>query len=255
MRYAHSIGRRRLARVLLPLLLSWILPASLAAHVAHVAHVAQVDAWPEVPLPAGVTLFDIAPSVTVDGLPMQVRGFLTREPAADLAARFRSSLGMPLVENRVGMKTVLGQVRGKHYLSVQIEPAASGARGVIALSDPGAFIAGRKAEQAQRADWLARLPAGMRILSLVSSRDGGRRSEQLVLGSPHASAYHREALLALLRREGYALQHVVESPGPPGEALYFAGQGREAMATLCRDADGGSLVLLNMVRMDGEEPK
>ena len=73
---------------------------------------------------------------------MQVRGFVSPEPVAELAARFRASLGSPLVTSQHGGKTILGQARGGYYLTVQLETAGSGTRGLVAQTDVAALRPG-----------------------------------------------------------------------------------------------------------------
>ena len=93
---------------------------------------AAASGWPEVKLPPAVQRFDVGQHMTVNGLPMRVRGFLSPESPATLAAWFRASLGSPLVESRHNGKTILGRPQGAYYLTVQIEPAGSGTRGLVA---------------------------------------------------------------------------------------------------------------------------
>jgi hypothetical protein len=215
----------------------WLL-ASLTTQAAH---------WPEVRLPAGIQISDIGAGMSVSGLPMQARGFTSQQTVTQLVEQFRASLGAPLVENRIGFRTILGQAHGSHYLTVQLEPAGSGTRGIIALSDLAAMAANRESERALRASWLARLPSGMQLLSLVASRDGARRAQHIVLHSPHLPANNRDALTAMLAQDGYALQQLAPSAEPPGETLYFRAPGREAMAVVTRNADGSSGIVLNLV--------
>jgi hypothetical protein len=209
----------------------------------------QAAQWPEVRLPASIRIFDIGAEMNASGLPMQARGFTSQQDVAHLVEQFRASLGAPLVENRMGARTILGREQGSHYLTVQLEPAGSGARGVIALSDLPAMAANRESERALRAGWLARLPAGLHILSLVTSRDGARRAQHIVLHSPHLPASNRDVLVAMLAQDGYGLQQVASSTEPPGETLYFQAPGREATAVVTRNADGSSGIVLNLVVM------
>jgi hypothetical protein len=202
--------------------------------------------WPEVALPPGLQTVDVGRQMTVDGMPMRVRGFLSPEPADRLAALFRASLGSPLVESRHGAKTILGRAQGNNYLTVQIEPAGSGARGLIALTDVAGMIAGAADKRAERAQWQARLPAGMRIMRLLHAHDAGRASQHLVLESPQALAASRDALTTLLRQDGYTPGRIVASSAPPGEVLYFQGPGRDAMAVLTRNGDGATGIVLSI---------
>lgn len=205
-----------------------------------------VPAWPEVALPPGLQTVDVGQQMTIDGMPMRVRGFLSPEPPDRLAALFRASLGSPLVESRHGAKTILGRVQGAHYLTVQIEPAGSGARGLIALTDIAGMMAGAADNHAERAQWQARLPAGVRIMRLTRAHDAGRASQHLVLESPQSLPASRDALTTLLRQDGYMPGRVVASSAPPGEVLYFQAPGRDAMAVLTRNGDGATGIVLSI---------
>jgi hypothetical protein len=207
---------------------------------------APATAWPHVALPPGVQIFDVGQQLQVNGLAMQVRGFLSPEPAARLVDWFRTSLGNPLVENRRGAATILGRPQGAYYLTVQIEPAGSGARGLVALTDVQGMMAGRSEARAQEARWQALLPAGMRILSLVRALDDGRMSEHLVLESAEPLAASRHALTRLLQQDGYTPGRVVASAAPPGATLYFQAPGREAMAVLARSDDRLTSIVLSI---------
>ena len=204
------------------------------------------SAWPEVALPPGLQTVDVGRQMTVDGMPMRVRGFLSPEPADRLAALFHASLGSPLVESRHGAKTILGRVQGVHYLTVQIEPAGSGARGLIALTDVAGMMAGAADTRAERVRWQARLPAGTRIMRLLHADDAGRASQQLVLESPQTLPASRDALTKLLRQDGYMPGRIVASSAPPGEVLCFQGPGRDVMAVLTRHGDGATGIVLSI---------
>jgi hypothetical protein len=207
---------------------------------------APAAAWPHVALPPGAQTFDVGRQLLVNGLPMQVRGFLSHEPAARLVDWFRASLGSPLLEDRRGLTTILGRAEGAYYLTVQIEPAGSGARGLVALTDVPGMMAGRSEARAQEARLQALLPAGMRILSLVRAFDDGRMSEHLVLESAESLAAARQALIRVFRHDGYTPGRVVASAAPPGATLYFQAPGREAMAILTRSDDRLTGIVLSI---------
>jgi hypothetical protein len=228
-------------------LMTWVLQMTCMLLVAAAAGAAApATAWPHVALPPGVQIFDVGQQLQVNGLPMQVRGFLSPEPAARLVDWFRASLGSPLVENRRGAATILGRPQGAYYLTVQIEPAGSGARGLVALTDVPRMMASHGETRAEEARWQARLPAGMRILSLVRAFDDGRMSEHLVLESAEPLAASRHALTRLLQQDGYTPGRVVASAAPPGATLYFQAPGREAMAVLTRSDDRLTSIVLSI---------
>ena len=226
-------------RLLLLLAFAMALAAVPAAHAG--------QAWPDVALPPGLQIVDVGQQTSIDGMSMRVRGFVSPEPPDRLASLFRASLGSPLVESRHGAKTILGRSQGDFYLTVQIEPAGSGARGLIALTDVASMMAGAADTRAERAQWQARLPEGVRIMRLTRALDAGRVSQHVVLESPQSLSASRDALTTLLRREGYTPGRVVASNAPPGEVLYFQGPGREVMAVLTRNDTGATGIVLSIV--------
>lgn len=226
----------RLVTVLLFTLL-----AGLAMHAAHAAQ------WREVRLPPGAQGFSLGESLFANGVPMQVQGFLSRQPAPQVLAWFRASLGMPLVENQVGASTVLGRAQGSHYLTVQVEPAGTGSRGLIAQADLQAMAAGREVEHSLQARWLSRLPSGMRLHSLTRGHDGGRHYQHLVLESPHSPSLSSDAINGLMRQDGYALEREVRAVAPPSRTLHFRGAAQEATAVILSRPDGSSAIVLNTI--------
>ena len=235
-----------------------LLPMLMLLFAAWCVHAEPAIGWLDVPLPSGLSFADVGPSMQIDGLPMQVHAFVSAEPVADLTARFRASLGGALVTSQHGGKTILGQARGSHYLTVQMEMAGSGTRGLVAQTDIAALLARRvSATDADvgadaDADWRRRLPAGMRVLSLVRSRAGERQLQHMVLQSDTALAGSGEALAHLLGKDGYRAVRSLSSPsGPsspsrrPGLAMLFEGAGREATAVLTQNADGTTSTVLS----------
>lgn len=223
-------------RILLLAALSWPL-----------AHAADTTQWREVRLPPGAQGFSLGGTLSANGTPMQVQGFLSKQSAAEVIAWFRASLGMPLVENHVGASTVLGRAQGSQYLTVQIEPAGSGSRGLIAQTDLPAMVAGREEERSLQAGWLSRLPPGMRLQSLTRGRDAGRHYQYLVLESPHSPSLTGNAISKLMQQDGYALEREARATAPPSQTLYFRGAAREATAVILAHADGSSAVVLNAI--------
>jgi hypothetical protein len=233
----------RRALLLLLALLAWL--ATRAGHATE---------WPEVRLPPGAHGFSLSGSISANGMPMQVQGFLSKQPALQVIAWYRASLGMPLVENRVGISTVLGRAQGNHYLTVQIEPAGGGSRGLVAQADLTAMIAGREEERGLQARWLSRLPSGMRLHSLTSGHDGGRHYQYLVLESAHSSSLSRAAISSLMQQDGYVLEREVQAVTPPSRTLTFRGAAREASAIVLSKPDGSSAVVLNTIVTIGAAP-
>lgn len=210
-------------------------------------------AWPALPLPPDAQAVDVGQALRIDGLPIQARGFLSPAPLAQVLDWFRASLGSPLVTSRYKGKILLGQLRQGYYLTVQLEVAGNGTRGLVAQADLHTMMAGRTASVATDAHWQQRLPAGTRILSLVQARDGARQSQQVLLASRAPLADSGDALARMLAQDSYAPVRSIRGVSPPGLVLLFQGPGREAMAVLRNGVDGTTSIVLNTSVLDTGE--
>lgn len=210
---------------------------------------------PAVDLPHDAQVFDVGRQLDVNGMPMQIRGFLSTAEPAQLAQWFRRQLGEPLVENTLAQTRILGRLQGEHYLTVQLEPAGRGTRGLVAVTHLKTAHDNRDVSEAATKRWLARLPAGSRLLSQVSADDDGRVSRHVLFRNAHDEALNAARLRSLLTEEGYAFEREIESASDPapapgaarGRTLYFRSPGKEAMATVYRDPGGETVVVLNTV--------
>ncbi|MDQ2736440.1 MAG: hypothetical protein M3Y55_15940, partial [Pseudomonadota bacterium] len=143
------------------------------------AQPAPAEKWPTIRLPNEVHPFDIAQQVTLNGVSMRLRGFVSSLDPAAAAAAFRQSLGAPLIENMFGNRRMLARAQGAHYISVQIERASSGSRGIVAVTDLESVQASREVTESSAEHWLSRLPVGSRLLSQMESLDGDKLSRHL----------------------------------------------------------------------------
>lgn len=219
--------------------------------------IAHADDWPVVDMPNGVRPFDVGRQITLQGTPMRIRGFVSPLPPKAVAAAFRRSLGKPIVENVMAGKLVLGRGQAEHYIVVEIEAAASGSRGLVAVSQLKTAYDNRLETRASTERWLARLPAGSRLLSRMESEDAGRLSRHLVVANGLDASANRERLIAMLADEGLTFERegTVDADSAPrarqslvdSRMLFFKGPGKEAIATLHRDDAGQTTLVLNVV--------
>ncbi|WP_265256852.1 hypothetical protein [Verminephrobacter aporrectodeae] len=222
---------------------------------------AQAPSWPEVALPAQAQSYGVGQQLGMNGLPMRLTGFATEAAPEQTAAWFRRTLGQPLVENRLGRKQILGRAEGGYYLTVQIEPGSDGrgSRGMVAVTQlPGAP---QPQTRETIAHWRRLLPAGTQVTSHLQAQDNGRFATHLVALNRHGEQLNAQRLGAALREQGYALERSISTDsaqtaaGLPEQAagltLLFRGPGKEAMATITRDAQGQtSIVLLTSVQLE-----
>lgn len=214
-------------------------------------------AWPTIALPREASAFGIGEQMSVNGLPMRMRGFVSTLKPAQLAEWFRQHLGGPLVENTLASKLILGRVQGEYYLTVQLEPAGTGTRGVATVTHLKAAYDNRAENRANTERWLARLPAGSKLMSKMTSEDSGKVSIYLLVTNTQSESLNRDRLKSLMRDDGFKLEQeaVLDEKTaaslPAGQAngktLYFKGRGKEAMATIYRDSNGNTAVVLNTI--------
>lgn len=215
------------------------------------------ETWPTIALPDNVTAFSVGEQMTVNGLPMRVQGFISKSKPAALLAWFRKSLGQPLVENTLANKQILGRAQAHYYLTVQIEALGQGSRGVVAVTDIKAMALNQRATQESANRWVNRLPSGSRIVSQLSSEESGRVSNQLVVLNGHSESLNRDALVNLMRADGYELKRETTANDEKfdqlsahlrrGKMLVFNGRDKEAIATIQRNLAGSTSVVFNTV--------
>jgi hypothetical protein len=218
-------------------------------------------AWPTIALPQDVSAFEIGKQVNVNGLPMRMRGFVSALKPVQLAEWFRQHMGKPLVENTLANKLILGRVQDEYYLMVQLEPAGNGTRGVTAVTHLKAAYDNQAENRVNAEHWLSRLPAGPRLLSKMTSEDAGKVSTYLLVTNTQSENLNRDRLKSLMHDDGFEFEQesVLDDQAaarlPAGRAngktLYFKGQGKEAMATISRDRDGHTAIVLNTISQMG----
>jgi hypothetical protein len=229
-----------------PIAWLWLCPLLLAPAL-------HAQDWPRVPVPKELQVFDIGQQLTLNGSPMRLQGFVSPATPDQLVELFRQSMGKPLAETAWGKLRVLGRAQGDFYISVQIEAAGQGSRGTTAVTHLKAAYESREETQLQREQWLSRLLPGSRLLSLVTSQDGARLSRHMVFANDHGETLNRDRLKSMLREDGLSF----EREGRPGNdasagtTLFFKGDEKEALATIHRDSDGKTTVVLNVVTQTG----
>ncbi|RYF01834.1 MAG: hypothetical protein EOO32_02380 [Comamonadaceae bacterium] len=219
--------------------------------------------WPTVALPPYVKSFAVGEQIIANGLPMRVQGFVAQGvDVPKVAEWFKASLGQPLVESSFRNQLILGRAEGGFYVSVQLEALGAdpqqGSKGLVAISDMASLNRDRERDQAAHHQWLARWPAGTQTLSRMTSQDNGATTLHVALRNGHSTSLNRDALVDLMQQDGLALEREVApdrrsaaaAAGMPadGTAYFFKGQGKSAMATMARDGDGQTTIVLNITK-------
>lgn len=205
---------------------------------------AFAQTWPTLALPPDTNAFGVGETLVANGIPMRVQVFVsTRSPEA-LTGWFRQQPGVPLVESTFQNKRVLGRQIGEYYQTVELEASALGTRGLAAVAHLKAAQQNRADTQASLDRWLARMPADTQVAMDLRSQDGGKLSLYRVVVNRQTEALNRERLSRLMADDGYTLER---TGGPEENVLFFKGPGKEAMATLRRDSEGRTSIVLNTV--------
>ncbi|PFH09439.1 hypothetical protein BCF11_1835 [Collimonas sp. PA-H2] len=215
------------------------------------------NTWPSIALPKSADAFGVGEQITANGMPMRIQGFVSQKSPAELLDWFRQSLGKPLVENTLGNKQILGRAEGRFYLTVQVEAAGRGSKGMAAVTDLKAAVQAQEKTQDNNARWLNRLPSGSKIISQISSQDGDKTSTQLVISNGYSETLNANAIKDIMARDGQQLEREVTpdeqtlSRMPArfrnGKTLLFKGAGKEAVATIGRDGNGSTSIVLSIV--------
>ena len=211
----------------------------------------------QIQLPKEARAFEIGGQLTLNGLPVQVQGFVSARRPAQLAAWFRQSLGKPLVENKLGDTLILGRFQGEQYLTVQLVPAGAGTRGIVAVADLKIAYQRRTETDGFLEHWRSKLPSGSYSIRRATSEDAGTQSEYLLAINNYGITLNLERIKSLMRADGYLLlrQATIDAKQPSrsdaaqneGKILLFNGDGREATVLIFRNEGLGTAIVLNAV--------
>lgn len=217
--------------------------------------------WPTPTIPDDVRLFPIGEQLIVDGMPMQLRGFLSDRSPAQLLETWRRSLGPAVVENTVGTTRVLGKNENRFYITVQIRAAGKGSQGTVAITDLGAFAQSHDARRSSTAQLLDRLPSGSTITSQLASKEGNTSTRHIVVVNTHSEALNRDAVMSMMAVDGFVLEKEItpdpvdarnlSGPISTAKTLFFKAKNKEAVAMITRTGDKTALVLNTSITLQG----
>ncbi len=220
--------------------------------------------WPSVDLPPQAEAFSISDHMSSNGVPMRVSGFVAKQNMSDTVAWFKAKLGEPLMEDRVGDKTVLGRPDGDYYLTVQIEPSDTGVRGLIATSDMRQALTQREQTRKNQDAWARDLPADTRIVNLMSSQDDGKTSTYLVASNQQSDALNAERATRALQQRGFVVERSVTLEKGAlvdgiriemsGKGVLFKSADREATVLAFHEPSGKAAIVINTVILTGRAP-
>jgi hypothetical protein len=154
------------------------------------------------------------------------------------------------VENVLGSKHVLGRLEGAHYITLQLEPAGRGTRGLIAVTALAGAYAERAVTEIDTARLLSGFPPDSRLLNRIVSSDAGKVSTYVVLTNGQDEELNLQRVKEVMRAGGLALERESDARAP-GRTAFFKGRNREAVAIVYRDGAGQSAIVMNQVHLIG----
>jgi hypothetical protein len=196
-------------------------------------------------LPPDARPFAVGSQLEINGAPVQVQGFVSPHPPAQVVRALREAWPKPYTEDRVGPRSVFGRLVGDHYVTVQLEAAGSGGtRGV--WNAPPVREALRTDPSAQQREALRWLPVGSDLQQWQRSVDGDRATTTVVARNRVDAAANAEHLIDRLQADGLRLERRIRSTDAPvrGEVLMFAAGRAEAMAVVSRDGGADTVIVL-----------
>ncbi len=159
------------------------------------------------------------------------------------------------MENKLDGKLILGRAQGEHYLTVQLESAGRGTRGLVAV----VHLKPVQDNQAQTATdrWISRLPSGSQLMTQTTSEDAGQRSTYRVVVNAYSEEANSERIKSMMHEDGLSFEHETVADGrvtgrraaaaTGGKTLFFKSPDQEAMAIIYRDQAGQTTIVLNTI--------
>lgn len=216
----------------------------------------SLTTWPHVELPTDADYYNIGEQVSLNGIPMRMRGFVSKRDVASTVAWFKTHLGEPLMEDHVDGKTILGHPQGDHYITVQIESVDTGVNGLIGVSDMRQALTQRDQASDAKDAWARDLPSGTQIINLMSSHDDGKDSVVLLATNQQTDALNIERATRALERRGYAVERQMKlekgsqvddaEVDMTGQMVMFKSQNKEATLMAFHDPSGKAAIVINV---------
>lgn len=191
--------------------------------------------------PDALQLESVGDTVRMNGTPMTIRAFQSRQPVEALLLAVqanweRDPRHAPVVRTAMPNWIVLNQSVGPQHRSFQVRQNGAQAEGFVALTSPADT----------RPPVLAlRMPPLVEALQVVDSIDQGRASQQIVAVSRRPADVTAVAFDQALKAEGWQ-RDVLKKQG--GALRVSANRGSQQFDALLSTQKGGALVMINTVK-------
>jgi hypothetical protein len=224
---------------------------------------AQARAWPRLPAPHHLEAFEVGERIKLGGVPVRIQGYVSDRSPSELNRWYRQALGGRWVENTIGAKTVIGQLQGAFFITVELEPMLGGLSGsttkvVTAVMDLSPQTMRPAQARDRLGNWAARLPMSSRLLSHMTDDTATHESLHLVAANDQSLAFNAEHFRREFRQLGFrdeptdalapSRQSAKSSPITAPARLAFSGSGTDAVLILDRDHQGRSTLVLILNR-------
>lgn len=197
------------------------------------------DRWQD--LPASLQLEPLGDSLRMNGTPMSIRAFRSRQPAEALLREVQASWErdpghQPVRRSSIPNWTVLNQAVGERHRSFQVREQDGVTQGFVALTSP---------RETREPVLAVRLPAQVQTMQVIDSVDAGKVSQQVMAVSRRSvdatAAALGEALKA--QRWGSAVMR------KQGQAVRIsANRGGEQFDAVVSAEKRGALLMINTIR-------
>lgn len=226
------------------------------------------DPWPELPPPPHLEQFDVGSTrMELNGVPTRIRGYVSDRSATELSQWYRQNVSGTWVENRIGTKTILGQKRSAHFVTIELEPMLSNASGnhtkVVAASMALRTAKRSNTQRELSLDyWTVHLPVQSQVISHIVDHDQGKASLHMVIVNRHSSTVNKHHFQREFGQMGFVMDPIFSAPSgqqipppprtPAGEKFLFTGAKGEAILVLARDESGRSTAVMNLSIWEAE---
>lgn len=187
--------------------------------------------WVDVPVPDETRVQWVTTDMRYNGLSMQAYRFQLDRPIAEVIAFYRRSQDGKLVENKVGVKTVLGYQKGSHFVTIELTPSGGSTQGQIGIMK----LPARKPAPAGQG---FPKPAGTRVYEEIVYRDVAGHPATLRMGNAMSPFQNQQFYRRKYLGDGYSN----DSGNAPCKAssetcvAHYEKGGRQISITTFRDA-------------------
>lgn len=200
---------------------------------------AEPATWQD--LPASLQLEPLGDTLRMNGTPMSIRAFRSREPAETVLREVQASWErdpghQPVQRSSIPNWTVLNQAIGARHRSFQVRERDGQTQGFVAVSSP----------RETRAPVLAvRLPAQVQAVQVIDSVDAGKASQQVMAVSKRSVDATASALGDALKAQRWGSPMLTRQ----GRSVRLsANRGDEQFDAVLSGQKHGALLMMNVVR-------